>query len=99
MIRIDRILLALTLGAGMLILPLAMLAAGSLPAQNRPDVSDRQRIYDRDRRDYHEWNNTEDRAYRRYWQGRHRAYREFSRLNAREAKSLLELAPQPPRSR
>jgi hypothetical protein len=40
------------------------------------------RYYDRDRRDYHEWNEHENRAYRRWQEERHeREVREFNRLN------------------
>jgi hypothetical protein len=35
------------------------------------------RYYDRDNRDYHTWNNQEDRAYRVYLGEQHRDYREF----------------------
>jgi hypothetical protein len=80
MIRIKRSFLILALGAGLLS-PFAF--SGSFP-QARRDVSERERIFDRDRRDYHSWSDSEDRAYRRYWQARHRAYREYSKLNARE---------------
>lgn len=82
MIRINRTFLALTLGVGMLA-PLA--SSASFPqTQVRREVSERERIFDRERRDYHYWSDSEDRAYRRYWRARHRAYREYSRLNARE---------------
>src|SRR4030081_108160 len=83
MIRIVRTFLATALYAGILVTPV-MFAKRSPQGQNRREVSDQQRIYDRDRKDYHDWNQSEDRAYRRYWQGRHRAYRDFSRLNRRE---------------
>ena len=42
------------------------------------------RYYDRDRRDYHEWNENENRAYR-HWlmeEQRERQYREYARLKA-----------------
>ena len=39
------------------------------------------RYYDRDARDYHEWNEHENNAYRRYLQEQHRENREFHRLN------------------
>jgi hypothetical protein len=42
------------------------------------------RIYDRDRRDYHNWDDREDRAYRQYLAERRENYREYSRLNRRE---------------
>jgi len=37
------------------------------------------RVYDRDHRDYHNWDDHEDRAYRRYLAEEHRSYREYHR--------------------
>jgi hypothetical protein len=37
------------------------------------------RVYDRDHRDYHNWDDREDRAYRRYLVERRRSYREYNR--------------------
>ena len=42
------------------------------------------RVYDRDHRDYHNWNRDEDRAYREYLTQHHRRYREFARLNKKQ---------------
>jgi hypothetical protein len=42
------------------------------------------RIHDRDHADYHAWNESEDRAYRRFLTERHRAYRDFYRLEEKE---------------
>jgi phytoene dehydrogenase-like protein len=39
------------------------------------------RYYDRDHRDYHQWNRDEDQMYRQYLQENQRQYREFNRLN------------------
>jgi len=36
--------------------------------------------YDREGRDYHTWNNQENRAYRAYLQDQHRDYREFRKV-------------------
>jgi len=41
------------------------------------------RIYDRDHRDYHNWDDREDRAYRRYLQEQRREYREYHYQNHR----------------
>jgi hypothetical protein len=38
------------------------------------------RYYDREGRDYHAWNNQEDRAYRVYLTEQHRSYREFRKV-------------------
>lgn len=52
------------------------------PPPVRADDRDRQdrRYYDRDARDYHQWDDHEDRAYRLYLQEQHRDYREFNRV-------------------
>jgi hypothetical protein len=39
------------------------------------------RVYDRDHRDYHNWDDHEDRAYRRYLAEQHRDYREYNHQN------------------
>jgi hypothetical protein len=41
------------------------------------------RVYDRDHRDYHNWDDHEDRAYRRYLAEQHRSYREYHRQHYR----------------
>jgi hypothetical protein len=38
------------------------------------------RYYDRSGKDYHTWNNNEDRAYRSYLQEQHQDYRDFNRV-------------------
>ncbi len=38
------------------------------------------RYYDRDARDWHEWNEHENRAYRRYWEEKRERQREWARL-------------------
>ena len=62
--------LSVLLVSACLLFPLA------LQAQDRHDE---RRYYDRYHRDYHTWNNQEDRAYRVYLGERHRDYREFHR--------------------
>ena len=44
-----------------------------LPAQPPP-----QRYYDRDHKDYHEWNDGEDRAYRHWLEERHIKYHDWA---------------------
>jgi hypothetical protein len=41
------------------------------------------RVYDRDHRDYHNWDEREDHAYRRYLDGRHQHYVEYNNQNRR----------------
>ena len=38
------------------------------------------RYYDRGAKDYHTWNNNEDRAYRTYLEQQHRDYNDFGRV-------------------
>jgi hypothetical protein len=45
------------------------------------------RVYDRNHRDYHNWDDREDRAYRGYLTDNHREYREYNRQNSREQRS------------
>jgi hypothetical protein len=66
------ILSGLLLGAA-LIVPMAVSAG---------DGDHDRRYYDRDARDYHTWNDHEDRAYRVYLGEQHQEYREFRRVNA-----------------
>jgi hypothetical protein len=60
--------------AASLIAPVAMMADG--------DNHRERRYYDRDGRDYHTWNNNEDRAYRQYLEEQHREYRVFPKVRA-----------------
>lgn len=50
----------------------------------RSDDADAERVFDREHGDYHVWDANEDRAYHRYWEEQHRAFREYSKLNARQ---------------
>jgi len=60
--------------AGAIVAPAAMIAA-----PGPQDANVQIRVYDRDHRDYHNWDNREDRAYRRYLEDQHRSYREYHR--------------------
>jgi hypothetical protein len=42
------------------------------------------RVYDRNHKDYHNWDDHEDRAYRGYLVVHHREYREYNRQNHRD---------------
>ena len=50
------------------------------PVALRADDHHDKRYYDRDGRDYHTWDDHEDRAYRVYLGEQHRDYREFHRV-------------------
>jgi hypothetical protein len=66
----------------------AALTASAAPkaaaAQEVVVQTDHPRYYDRNHRDYHEWNDREDRSYRVYLGERHRDYREFRLTTRRE---------------
>jgi hypothetical protein len=61
--------------ASLVIAPLAVRAE-----DHRGEV----RYYDRDGRDYHNWDRNEDRQYRAYLVERHRAYVPFVKIRVRE---------------
>jgi hypothetical protein len=54
--------------------PLPMIAA-AVPQEAKVEV----RVYDRDHKDYHNWDDREDRAYRRFLEERHETYREYNK--------------------
>jgi hypothetical protein len=64
----------------------ALAAALAIPlgvvAQDH-DRDDR-RFYDKHHRDYHEWNDHEDRAWHMYWEERHHAFVDWNHASARE---------------
>jgi type III secretory pathway component EscR len=45
------------------------------------------RVYDRDHHDYHNWDDHENLAYRRYLEENHREYREYNRQNHRDQRA------------
>ena len=62
--------------------------AASVPAgqdEHRDDHDkDNKRVYDRDHKDYHNWDANEDRRYREYLKEKHREYRPFVELKVEE---------------
>jgi hypothetical protein len=69
----------------------ALAAPLALQAQDRDDHHDRddhknQRVYDRDHKDYHNWNGDEDRNYRQWYSTRYngREYRDYNRINHKD---------------
>lgn len=72
--------------AGLLALGAALIVPASMFADDHDHDRDRheRRYYDRDRRDYHQWNDREDNAYRHYLQERNREYREWNRAKGRD---------------
>jgi hypothetical protein len=60
------------------------------PMAVKADDHHEKRYYDREGRDYHTWNNQEDRAYRLYLGEQHRDYREFRRTKAPEQRQYFK---------
>jgi hypothetical protein len=79
--RAHRYLGSLFLAAALLASAASMAKAGN--QNERRYDNDHVRYYDRDHRDYHYWDDREDRAYRRYLAAKHRTYRKFNRANTR----------------
>lgn len=74
--------LSLLFLAAVLLSPAAAMANPGNQDGSRYD-NDHVRYYDRDHRDYHSWDDREDRAYRRYLVAQHRSYRKFNRASNR----------------
>jgi hypothetical protein len=55
--------------------------------ENRRDDSNRNRVYDRDHKDYHNWDDNEDRVYRQYLVERHRDYRPFVEVKEKDQRA------------
>src|SRR5579859_3618829 len=75
--RIDRYIGSLFLAAA-IVAPVMVVAEA-----NAQEHSVQVRVYDRDHRDYHNWDDREDRAYRRYLAEQHRSYRAYHREHYR----------------
>jgi hypothetical protein len=72
---------------GGILLGMAMIAPIVVRADDHPydkKYYDNRRYYDRDGRDYHVWNEGEDRAYRFYLNDQHRPYREWRTVRGRD---------------
>jgi len=55
--------------------------------EHRRDDNDRNRVYDRDHKDYHNWDDNEDHHYRQYLGERHRDYHPFLEAKAKEQRA------------
>jgi Ni/Co efflux regulator RcnB len=52
--------------------------------EHRDEHHDQKRVYDRTHKDYHNWDNNEDRYYHQYFTENHKEYRDYSKLNRRD---------------
>jgi hypothetical protein len=69
--------------AASMIAPVAIMADGD-------DHRGEKRYYDRDDRDYHYWNDDEDRQYRAYLVEQHRAYVPFVKVKVRRQREYFK---------
>ncbi len=60
--------------------PMAIRTSAATQDDHR-DEKKQVRVYDRSHKDYHNWDNDEDRFYRQYLGDQHKDYREYSKLN------------------
>jgi hypothetical protein len=81
MLGINRYISSILLAA-VITVPVAVVVAAS-PQEAGVQV----RVYDRDHKDYHNWDDHEDRAYRGYLSEQHRDYREYNKQNAKEQRN------------
>jgi hypothetical protein len=65
-------------------------AAAAAQDRNRDRRQSEPRFYDRNHRDYHNWNGDEDRLYREYLQAHHRRYRAFSRMDRNQQRAYWQ---------
>ena len=66
--------------------PIAIRTNAATQDDHRDDKKDT-RVYDRSHKDYHNWDDNEDHAYRRYLGEKHQDYREYAKLNRGEQNS------------
>jgi hypothetical protein len=66
--------------------PVVVRADDEHERRERQEANRVQRYYDPQAKDWHEWNEQEERAYHRWWDEHHhdRAFRDWNRLNDRE---------------
>ena len=73
------------------VLTAALAATASITSAANPQDGDRRddrvRYYDRSHRDYHNWDDNEDRSYRIYLGERHREYHPFVEVTHRQQQS------------
>ena len=79
--NLNRYISSLVL-ASALAAPVVIMAA---PAPQEASVQ--VRVYDRNHKDYHNWDDREDRAYRGYLTEQHRNYREYNKQNSRQQRN------------
>ena len=87
-LRLEGTIVLRTYGfIGSLLLAGAIFAPTAVMATPRPQEGVQVRIYDRDHRDYHNWDDREDHAYRGYLVERHQTYRAYNDQRGRDQRN------------
>ena len=88
-LRLEGIIVLRTYGfMGSLMLAGAIFAPAAVMGAPRPqEASVQVRVYDRDHRDYHNWDDREDHAYRGYLVERHQTYRAYNDQRGRDQRN------------
>jgi hypothetical protein len=66
------------------VLTAALATTGSVVAATPKPQEVQVRVYDPGHKDYHNWDEREDRAYRHYLEERHEQYRKYERMKEKE---------------
>ena len=66
----------------------AIAAGGSVVLAGTPQ--EHVRVYDPGHKDYHNWDDREDHAYRRYLKDRHEEYRAYAKLKEKQQREYWE---------
>jgi hypothetical protein len=66
--------------AGALAAPAAMVTSAT-PQEEEHHDKDKRKVYDREHKDYHNWDDNEDHAYRQYLGEQRMDYRDYEKLN------------------
>jgi hypothetical protein len=64
--------------------PAAIVTRAASQDEHRDEHHDQKRVYDRAHKDYHNWDDGEDRYYHQYFTDNHREYRDYSKLNRKD---------------
>jgi hypothetical protein len=79
---------------GRVILTFALFAPAALAAgedhERNQKVTQNSRYYDKQHKDWHEWNDDENRSYQRYTQENHRPNRDFNRLSRKDQQNYFQ---------
>jgi hypothetical protein len=80
----QKFLVATFLSAALLVPAVAYAQDRDRDDHRDQDQQHNRLIYDKQHKDYHDWNDREDQAWHRYLESRRRAYIDYARANRRE---------------